>query len=83
VPYRSVAQIVGASVKISALDGVAYNQPNNGWSIGGGVAKFNRQTLIAALVSRGVMNRAVRITISGTVAGKPFSGDGSTFVKQN
>ena len=33
-------------------------------------------------MNAGVMNRAVRITISGTVAGKPFSGDDSTIVKQ-
>ena len=46
------------------------------------MAKFSRGTLITALINRGVMNRAVRITISGTVARKPFSGDDSTFVKQ-
>jgi CSLREA domain-containing protein len=84
IPYRSVSQIVGSSVRISAIDGISYTQQNTGWSIKGGqgVAKFAREPLAAELVSRGVLNRAVRITISGTVAGKPFSGDGSTFVKQ-
>jgi hypothetical protein len=93
VPYRSVSQIVGSSVKISKiiytdanLDTAEAN-PNltaTEWSAKGqdGTAKFARQAFIAFLNSLGIANQRILIEASGTFTdGKTWLGRDATNVK--
>jgi CSLREA domain-containing protein len=93
VPYRSVSQIVGSSVKISKIVYVdangqvaefSPNQPTVSWSAQGadGLAKFDRPAFVATLNSLGIANQRILIEVSGTFTdGKTWLGRDATNVK--
>jgi parallel beta-helix repeat protein len=93
VPYRSVSQIVGSSVKISKLIYVnangevaeaTVNQLASSWSAQGAdaLAKFDRPTFITTLNSLGIANQRILIEVSGTFTdGKTWLGRDATIVK--
>jgi parallel beta-helix repeat protein len=93
VPYRSVSQIVGSSVKISKIVYVdahgevaefSPNQPTTNWSAPGaeGLAKFDRPTFVATLNSLGIANQRILIEVSGTFTdGKTWLGRDATNVR--
>jgi CSLREA domain-containing protein len=93
VPYRSVGQIVGSSVKISKLiyvnahGEVAEATPNqlaSSWSAQGAdaMAKFDRPTFVTTLNSLGIANQRILVEVSGTFTdGKTWLGRDATTVK--
>jgi hypothetical protein len=93
VPYRSVGQIVGSSVKISKITYVdahgevaeaTPNQFTSSWSAQGadGLAKFDRPTFVRTLNRLGIANQRILIEISGTFTdGKTWLGRDATNVK--
>ncbi len=90
VPYKSMSQINGDSVRITEIGGMAVNitQIPRGWSVkdGVGVAKFDRIALAEFLEDHGMVGQRVTIVVEGSSkAGvtPPWSFEGidSTMVK--
>jgi hypothetical protein len=87
IPYRSLADVDGESVRISAIGGLPVDIGNVGWSVkdGTGFAKFDRQELAAYMTSEGIMGHAISMTVtgdskSGISPAWTFIGSDSTFV---
>jgi CSLREA domain-containing protein len=90
VPGRNVSQVLGSSVRITGIAGIAVSSNNDlkstNWTVSNGVgtAKFDRQKIVQYLATNGIHNRVISITIGGTSSGSPpwsFSGSDSVFVK--
>jgi CSLREA domain-containing protein len=91
IPGRNVAQVIGSSVRITNIAGADVSSSNDpafkniAWTIssGVGIAKFDRQKLLAYLSGRGIHNRRITITVAGRSGAPPwtFQGSDSTFVQ--
>lgn len=86
VPYKSMSQVNGASVRITEIGGSPVSIANVGWSLkdGVGIAKFDRLTLAGYFSS--AVNQRVTVVVEGS--SKPivspawsFEGIDSTYVK--
>jgi len=89
IPGRNVAQVIGSSVRITAIaDDNVSSDPrfqNIAWTVANGVgtAKFDRQKLVQYLAGRDIHNRTISITVAGR-SGAPawtFQGTDTTFVQ--
>jgi len=76
--YRNVADVVGATVKITKIDGVKVEDlepvagppggiPNISWQVnrGVGTARFDRQLLVSLLSANGIYDKDVVLTLGG------------------
>ena len=75
----------GMNPVLKSISGVEVNIPNTGWTVdknGLGVAKFDRQRVIQALQSLGLVGRTAYYTITGTsTGGWSFEGTDAAEVK--
>jgi len=89
IPYRSVADVNGSSVRISSIDGVTLANPIPAlrWSVdsGVGIAKFDRTALLSYFDSHNMGTRQTAITVAGngSTAGQAwtFAGTDTTLIR--
>lgn len=87
VPGRNMAQVLASSVRITRVadDDILVTDSrfaNTAWTInnGVGIAKFDRQKIVAYLTQRNLRNRIVTITVGGRSGAPPWSFEGSDTV---
>lgn len=83
--YRPLSQVIGATVRITTIDGIDVSTDprfvsNKGWATYGpyGGALFDRQAINSVLVAHGLTNNLVTFTILGAAPTWSFTGTAST-----